>query len=126
MFARRFAVQTIPEKRVVMMQKSPRKGTMVAVTYSLLRKEGLRRHALTHMLTEVQEGKYLQPDERLMTPSEVHTTSKKIIAVDGGVMRSEDDLPYKLGGTIEASANIRRCEQESAPAHVISEFEQLL
>lgn len=41
-------------------------------------------------------------------------------------MRSEDDLTYKLGDIIKASANVRRCEQEGAPAHIISEFEQLL
>ncbi|KAL0059361.1 DNA-directed RNA polymerase II core subunit rpo21 [Marasmius tenuissimus] len=102
-----------------------------------------------------EEGKSLQPDERLMTPSEVYTTFKKTsdsdlhlnharpewmvltvipvpplpvwpsIAVDGGAMRSEDDPPYKLGGIPKASVNIRRCEQEGAPAHVILELEQL-
>ena len=108
-----------------------------------------------------QEVKSLQPDKRLITPSEVYTVFKKMsdsdlhliglsdeyarpewmiltvmpvppppvrpsIAVDGGAMRSEDDLTYKLGDIIKASANVRRCEQEGAPAHVISEFEQLL
>jgi len=103
----------------------------------------------------------MQPDKRLMMPSEVYTTFKKMsdsdlhliglsedyarpewmiltvmpvppppvrpsIAVDGGAMRSEDDLTYKLGDIIKASVNVRRCEQEGAPAHVISEFEQLL
>lgn len=103
----------------------------------------------------------MQPDKRLITPSEVYTVFKKMsdsdlhllglsdeyarpewmiltvmpvppppvrpsIAVDGGAMRSEDDLTYKLGDIIKASANVRRCEQEGAPAHVISEFEQLL
>jgi len=48
------------------------------------------------------------------------------IAVVGVAMRSEDDLTYKLGDTIKASTNVRRCEQEGAPAHVITEFEQLL
>ncbi|KAJ8073316.1 DNA-directed RNA polymerase II core subunit rpo21 [Marasmius tenuissimus] len=106
--------------------------------------------------TQPLEGKSLQPDERLMTPSEVYTTFKKTsdsdlhlnharpewmvltvipvpplpvwpsIAVDGGAMRSEDDPPYKLGGIPKASVNIRRCEQEGAPAHVILELEQLL
>ncbi|KIK60686.1 hypothetical protein GYMLUDRAFT_43543, partial [Collybiopsis luxurians FD-317 M1] len=33
---------------------------------------------------------------------------------------------YKLGDIIKASANVRPCEQEGAPAHVISEFKQLL
>ncbi len=42
------------------------------------------------------------------------------IAVDGGAMRSEDDLTYKLGDIIKASVNVRRCEQEGAPAHVIT------
>ena len=41
-------------------------------------------------------------------------------------MRSEDDLTYKLGDVIKASANVRRCEEEGAPQHVITEFEQLL
>lgn len=48
------------------------------------------------------------------------------IAVDGGAMRSEDDLTYKLGDIIKASSNVRRCELEGAPAHVVIEFEQLL
>jgi hypothetical protein len=40
-------------------------------------------------------------------------------------MRSEDDLVYKLGDIIKASSNVRRCELEGAPAHVVIEFEQL-
>jgi DNA-directed RNA polymerase II subunit RPB1 len=40
------------------------------------------------------------------------------IAVDGGVMRSEDDLTYMLGDIIKASANVRRCEQEGASTHI--------
>lgn len=46
------------------------------------------------------------------------------IAVDGGAMRSEDNLTCKL--IIKVSANVSHCEQEGAPAHVITEFEQLL
>ena len=37
-------------------------------------------------------------------------------------MRSDDDLTYKLGDIIKASANVRRCEQEGAPAHVTAEI----
>lgn len=40
--------------------------------------------------------------------------------------RGEDDLTYKLADIIKASANVARCEQEGAPAHVINEFEALL
>ena len=49
------------------------------------------------------------------------------IAVDGGSgLRGEDDLTYKLGDIIRANGNVRRCETEGSPAHVVSEFEQLL
>ncbi|KAK7468334.1 DNA-directed RNA polymerase II core subunit rpo21 [Stygiomarasmius scandens] len=128
----------------------------------LVRKEGLKLFLqYKKAKDDDEEVKSLQPDKRLMTPSEVYTTFKKMsdsdlhliglsedyarpewmiltvmpvppppvrpsIAVDGGAMRSEDDLTYKLGDIIKASANVRRCEQEGAPAHVISEFEQLL
>ncbi|KAF5309911.1 hypothetical protein D9619_010545 [Psilocybe cf. subviscida] len=70
---------------------------------------------------------YARPKWMILTvmpvpPPPVHPS----IAVDGGAMRSEDDLTYKLGDIIKALANVRRCEQEGAPAHVITEFEQLL
>jgi DNA-directed RNA polymerase II subunit RPB1 len=42
------------------------------------------------------------------------------IAVDGSAVRSEDDLMHKLGDALKASANVRICKQEGAPAHVIS------
>ena len=49
------------------------------------------------------------------------------ISVDGGAgMRGEDDLTYKLGDIIRANGNVRRCETEGSPAHVVNEFEQLL
>ncbi|KAG6820127.1 hypothetical protein H0H93_005002, partial [Arthromyces matolae] len=127
-----------------------------------IRKEGLKLFLqYKKSKDDDEEIKSLQPDKRLITPSEVYTVFKKMsdsdlhllglseeyarpewmiltvmpvppppvrpsIAVDGGAMRSEDDLTYKLGDIIKASANVRRCEQEGAPAHVISEFEQLL
>ena len=50
------------------------------------------------------------------------------ISVDGSGqgMRGEDDLTYKLGDIIRANGNVRRCETEGSPAHVVNEFEQLL
>ena len=44
----------------------------------------------------------------------------------GGGLRGEDDLTYKLGDIIRANGNVKRCEVEGSPAHVVSEFEQLL
>ncbi|ODV89296.1 hypothetical protein CANCADRAFT_65867 [Tortispora caseinolytica NRRL Y-17796] len=40
--------------------------------------------------------------------------------------RGEDDLTSKLADILKASANVQRCLQEGAPAHVINEFETLL
>jgi len=48
------------------------------------------------------------------------------ISVDGGAMRGEDDLTYKLAEIIRANSSLRKFEEEGAPAHVINEFETLL
>ena len=50
------------------------------------------------------------------------------ISVDGSGqgMQSEDDLTYKLGDIIRANGNVRRCEIDGSPQHVVTEFEQLL
>ncbi|KAJ7167370.1 beta and beta-prime subunits of DNA dependent RNA-polymerase [Mycena crocata] len=107
------------------------------------------------------EIKSMHPERRLLSPSDVYTTFKKMsdtdldflglsgeharpewmvltvlpvppppvrpsVTVDGGAMRSEDDLTYKLGDIVKASANVRICENEGAPPHVMTELEQLL
>ncbi|ORX62127.1 beta and beta-prime subunits of DNA dependent RNA-polymerase [Hesseltinella vesiculosa] len=43
-----------------------------------------------------------------------------------GTSRGEDDLTHKLSDILKANANVRRCESEGAPIHVVQEFEQLL
>lgn len=43
-----------------------------------------------------------------------------------GTSRGEDDLTHKLSDILKANANVRRCESEGAPVHVVTEFEQLL
>ncbi|KAG2060363.1 hypothetical protein BDR06DRAFT_979650 [Suillus hirtellus] len=48
------------------------------------------------------------------------------MAVDGGAMWSGDDSTYKLSELIKTSTHVQWCEQEGAPAHVISELEHLL
>ena len=50
------------------------------------------------------------------------------ISVDGTGQgsRGEDDLTHKLSDVIRANGNVRRCETEGSPAHVVSEFEALL
>lgn len=43
-----------------------------------------------------------------------------------GTSRGEDDLTHKLSDVLKANANVKRCESEGAPVHVVQEFEQLL
>ncbi|KZW00731.1 beta and beta-prime subunits of DNA dependent RNA-polymerase [Exidia glandulosa HHB12029] len=70
---------------------------------------------------------YARPDWMILTVLPVPPPPvRPSIAVDGGAMRSEDDLTYKLGDILKASMAVRRCEQEGAPAHVITDHEQLL
>jgi len=70
---------------------------------------------------------YARPEWMILTVLPVPPPPvRPSIAVDGGAMRSEDDLTYKLGDIIKSSASVRRCEQEGAPAHIVTEFEQLM
>lgn len=70
---------------------------------------------------------YARPEWMILTAMPVPPPPvRPSISVDGGAMRSEDDLTYQLADIIKASANVRRCMEEGVPAHVISEFEQLL
>ena len=70
---------------------------------------------------------YARPDWMILTVMPVPPPPvRPSISADGATMRSEDDLTYKLGDIINALANVRRCGEGGAPAHVIKEFEQLL
>ena len=70
---------------------------------------------------------YARPEWMILTVLPVPPPPvRPSISVDGGTMRSEDDLTFKLGDILKASASVRKCEQEGAPPHVITEYEQLL
>lgn len=72
---------------------------------------------------------YARPEWMILTVLPVPPPPvRPSISVDGTGqgMRGEDDLTYKLGDIIRANQNVRRCEQEGSPAHVVSEFEALL
>ncbi|QSL64587.1 hypothetical protein MERGE_001888 [Pneumocystis wakefieldiae] len=81
------------------------------------------------LLTPLEMGlneEYARPDWMIITVLPVPPPSvRPSISVDGS-NRGEDDLTHKLSDIIKANANVRRYEQEGAPAHVVSEYEQLL
>ena len=72
---------------------------------------------------------YARPEWMVLTVLPVPPPAvRPSVSVDGTNqgMRSEDDLTYKLSDIIRANSNVRRCEQEGSPQHVIAEFETLL
>ena len=69
--------------------------------------------------------KYTRPEHLLLTcipcpPPQVRPS----ITMDIG--RSEDDLTHKLADIIKANDNLKKCESEGAPNHIIQEYIQLL
>ena len=72
---------------------------------------------------------YARPEWMVLTVLPVPPPAvRPSISMDGTNqgMRSEDDLTYKLSDIIRANSNVRRCEQEGSPQHVVDEFTQLL
>lgn len=71
---------------------------------------------------------YARPEWMLITvlPVPPPPVRPSIVVGDASGMRGEDDLTYKLGDIIRANSNVRRCEQEGSPQHVVTEFESLL
>ncbi|GAB7355155.1 hypothetical protein MBLNU459_g5725t2 [Dothideomycetes sp. NU459] len=72
---------------------------------------------------------YARPEWMVLTVLPVPPPAvRPSVSVDGTNqgMRSEDDLTYKLSDIIRANSNVRRCEQEGSPQHVVAEFEALL
>jgi DNA-directed RNA polymerase II subunit RPB1 len=70
---------------------------------------------------------YARPDWMILTVLPVPPPPvRPSIAVDGGAMRSEDDLTYKLAEILKASIQVRTKEQEGVPPSVLEPFEQLL
>ncbi|MCJ1423927.1 DNA-directed RNA polymerase II subunit RPB1 [Sticta canariensis] len=87
------------------------------------------RHISTEEIQKMGlSNDYARPEWMIITVLPVPPPPvRPSISVDGGNgMRGEDDLTYKLGDIIRASGNVRACEAEGSPAHVVADFEQLL
>jgi DNA-directed RNA polymerase II subunit RPB1 len=69
---------------------------------------------------------YAKPEWMIITVLPVPPPPVRPSINNEGKGRGEDDLTHKLADIIKANSNVRRCEQEGAPAHVLMEFEQLL
>lgn len=72
-------------------------------------------------------AEYARPEWMILTVLPVPPAAvRPSISVDGGAMRSEDDLTYKLGEILKASALVRKHEAEGVPPSVVAEHFDLL
>ncbi|KAL1406297.1 DNA-directed RNA polymerase II core subunit rpo21 [Vanrija albida] len=72
-------------------------------------------------------AEYARPDWMILTVLPVPPAAvRPSISVDGGAMRSEDDLTYKLGEILKASGQVRKLEAEGVPPSVVNEHFDLL
>jgi DNA-directed RNA polymerase II subunit RPB1 len=72
-------------------------------------------------------AEYARPDWMILTVLPVPPAAvRPSISVDGGALRSEDDLTYKLAQILKASATVRRLEDEGVPPGVVLEHFDLL
>ena len=88
-----------------------------------------RRISTEDIKTMGLSNDYARPEWMIVTVLPVPPPPvRPSISVDGSGqgMQSEDDLTYKLGDIIRANGNVRRCEMDGSPQHVVTEFEQLL
>jgi DNA-directed RNA polymerase II subunit RPB1 len=70
--------------------------------------------------------KYARPDWLILTVMPVPPPQVRPTIVIDPTRRGEDDLTYKLADIIKANQNLKKQEENGAPAHVIKEFAQLL
>ncbi|KAI1495581.1 DNA-directed RNA polymerase II subunit RPB1 [Biscogniauxia marginata] len=88
------------------------------------------KHISDHDLRDMGLNKdYARPEWMIITVLPVPPPPvRPSISMDGTGqgLRNEDDLTYKLGDVIRANINVRQAIQEGSPAHIASEFEQLL
>lgn len=69
---------------------------------------------------------YARPDWMILTVLPVPPPPVRPSIVMDSSLRSEDDLTFKLADILRACQALRKHEADGSPAHVISEFEQLL
>lgn len=69
---------------------------------------------------------FSRPDWMILTVLPVPPPPVRPSIMMDSMMRSEDDLTFKLADIIRACQALRKHEADGSPAHIVSEFEQLL
>ena len=69
---------------------------------------------------------YSRPDWMILTILPVPPPPVRPSIMMDSMLRSEDDLTFKLADILRACHALRKHEADGSPAHIVSEFEQLL
>lgn len=69
---------------------------------------------------------WARPEWMIMTVMPVPPPPVRPAISEGGTAKGEDDLTYKLAEIIKASQQLKKFEEEGAPAHIVDEFEDVL
>lgn len=69
---------------------------------------------------------YARPEWMILSVLPVPPPPVRPSIMMDAISRSEDDLTYKLSDIIKANVNLKKHEVDGAPAHIITEYEQLL
>ena len=69
---------------------------------------------------------YSRPEYMILTVLLVAPPPVRPSIIMEGVLRGEDDLTYKYSDIIKSNQNLKKYEEEGAPAHIIRDYEQLV
>lgn len=70
--------------------------------------------------------KFSRPEYMILNVLLVAPPSVRPSIVMEGTLRGEDDLTYKYSDIIKSNQNLKKYEEEGAPAHIIRDYEQLV
>nr|AAD12605.1 RNA polymerase II largest subunit [Antonospora locustae] len=70
--------------------------------------------------------KYSRPEYMILSVLLVAPPAVRPSIVMEGTLRGEDDLTYKYSDIIKSNQNLKKYEEEGAPAHIIRDYEQLV
>jgi len=72
------------------------------------------------------DPEYSRPDWMIITVLPVPPPQVRPTIMIGSTSKGEDDLTYKLADIIKVNAQLRKIEENSAPAHAIKDYTKLL
>ena len=86
----------------------------------------LRRISEEDIVALGMHPKWSRPEWMIMQVLPVPPPPVRPSIMSDTMLRSEDDLTYKLADIVKANINLRKHEVDGSPTHIVAEYEQLL